>query len=198
MMTNRAAIDRLRAFGMSGLQIQDELRSIDDTFALNVRGRETRKVSRAIEGYDQFTSTLRADAAEMSEYYEVFYCLENTVRDLIVEILKDEFGADWWDKDCVKPHIKGEVRARQKSELDASVTPRSEREIDFTTFGELSQLITDNWTLFAPIFVSRAAVTRVMSELNVLRGPIAHCCKISDFEQERLRLVVRNWLRIVS
>lgn len=198
MTSKKPFVDRLRAFGMSGLQVQDDLTQVEDRFSLELRGREPAKVSREIEGYGQFEAELRRDAVEMSEYYEVFYCLENTIRDLVSGILKEEFGVDWWEQDCVKPNIKNEVNSRRQKELDASFSPRSEREIDFTTFGELSQLITDNWTQFAPIFDSKAAVSRVMNELNVLRGPIAHCCLIDELEKDRLRLVVRNWLRIVS
>ncbi len=113
-------------------------------------------------------------------------------------ILIDEFGADWWGSEAVKINIKDEVGKREKRELDSSFSPRSDRKIDYTTFGELSQLITDNWAQFAPIFDSKSAVSKVMAELNTLRGPIAHCCTITDLEKDRLRLVVRNWMRIVA
>ena len=33
----------------------------------------------------------------MAEHYEIFYCLENIIRELVRERLEEEFGLDWWD-----------------------------------------------------------------------------------------------------
>src|SRR5687767_13044783 len=46
---------------------------------------------------------------------------------------------------------------------------------DFTTFGELGEIIKTNWDLFGSVFSSPKAVERVMANLNTLRGPVAHC-----------------------
>jgi len=78
------------------------------------------------------------------------------------------------------------------------MTRRSDDQIDYTTFGELSVIITSNWDLFGTIFTSRRAVEKVMSSLNLLRGPIAHCCPISEDEVLRLRLAVKDWFRIIG
>lgn len=183
---------------MSGFQARDDLMRIDRLMAPGLLAGAEVKVARKIEGYDQFSAELREDSLEMSEYYEVFYCLENTIRDLVSDILKDEFGLDWWNTSAVKKEFKQEVSRRQKDELDAGVSPRSDREIDYTTFGELGQLITTNWDHFAAVLNSRSGVIKIMRELNVLRGPIAHCCAISDLEKNRLELVVQNWLRLTA
>jgi hypothetical protein len=76
------------------------------------------------------------------------------------------------------------------------MTRRSDDEIDYTTFGELSVIITSNWDLFGTVFSSRRAVEKVMNSLNLLRGPIAHCCPISDDEVLRLQLTVKDWFRM--
>jgi hypothetical protein len=70
--------------------------------------------------------------------------------------------------------------------------------IDYTTFGQLSGIITLNWELFEPILTSRRAVERVMASLNLVRGPIAHCCPIAEDEIERLRLAVKDWFRMLG
>jgi membrane-associated protease RseP (regulator of RpoE activity) len=70
------------------------------------------------------------------------------------------------------------------------MTPRSDEMLDFTTFGELSQIIELNWDLCGSIFASVKAVKRVMSNLNTLRGPIAHCSPLAEDEVVRLRLCV--------
>jgi hypothetical protein len=70
--------------------------------------------------------------------------------------------------------------------------------LDYTNFGELSVIITSNWDLFKTVLTNQRAVTRVMSSLNLLRGPIAHCCPVSEDEIERLRLSVKDWFRMIG
>jgi hypothetical protein len=91
-----------------------------------------------------------------------------------------------------------EVDKRIQKEVDNSVTRRSDNKIDYTTFGELAVIITGNWDIFATIFSSRRAVERVMSSLNLLRGPIAHCCPITEDEVDRLHLTVKDWFRTMA
>jgi hypothetical protein len=90
------------------------------------------------------------------------------------------------------------VKDRIQKEMDSGVTRRSEEHIDFTTFGELSGIITANWALFCTIFTSRKAVEGVMKNLSALRNPIAHCCPLSEDEVDRLRLAVKDWFRMIG
>lgn len=134
----------------------------------------------------------------MSRHYELFYCLENAIRRLIAETLQESVGANWWESGKIPEKIVEETKERIAREVDSGVTRRSDEAIDYTTFGELSVVITSNWDLFGTIFSSRRAVERIMSNLNVLRGPIAHCCPITDDEVIRLRLAVRDWFRMIG
>jgi hypothetical protein len=155
--------------------------------------------NRKLSEYEQFEAALRTEAARMSEFYEVFYCLENSIRKLVADILVDAEGADWWNGDRVDDkRIREPAAVRRKKEIDSGITPRSDHLINYTTFGELSQLITDNWELFDPVFRSRTAVSNVSNQLNLLRGPIAHCNPTDELEQERLNLAVRSWFNIMS
>ena len=78
------------------------------------------------------------------------------------------------------------------------MTPRSSDELDYTTFGELSVIITCNWDIFGGLFTSKKAVEKVMSNLNSLRGPIAHCSPLAEDEVLRLQLTVRDWFRLME
>jgi len=189
----------IRAFGMTGLQIASGMSKIEKDFGVDLGHDPGAAKNRKVAEYNQFEAALRAEAARMSEFYEVFYCLENSIRTLVGNILVEAEGADWWNGERVdKERIRKPAEARRKKEVDSGVTPRSERLIDYTTFGELSQLITDNWELFDPIFQSRTAVSNVSNQLNLLRGPIAHCNPTDALEQERLNLAVRTWFTIMS
>ena len=104
----------------------------------------------------------------------------------------------WWDKGRVPADIVNDVKNNIQREMDSGVTRRSDAPIDYTTFGQLSVMITSNWNLFGIIFQSRRAVEKVMASLNMLRGPIAHCCPLAEDEVLRLRLAVKDWFRIIG
>jgi Swt1-like HEPN len=192
------AVDQgIRAFGMSGYQVSDDLNQIEKQFAI-----ELGHLSKSVDGQTKdairlFESKVQAEATEMANHYKLFYCLEKSIRQLISNILAESAGVNWWETNCVPTHVKDEVKRRRKDELDSGVTPRSDDPIDFTTFGELEVIITNNWKAFEAVFDSQRAVQSVIKRLNVLRGPIAHCCPYSEDEKERLQLTVRDWIRLL-
>lgn len=127
--------DFVRSFGMSGLLICDELRQIEQRFGIELGHVAKTEVGSAVAYYPQFEQSVRLEAANMSENYEVFYCLEQAIRKLIVETLEDSEGADWWNSARIAGDIKGDVASLVKKERDNGVTPRSDNMIDYTTFG---------------------------------------------------------------
>lgn len=158
----------IRAFGMSGLQISLSMSAIERNFGVSLGHDLGANKNRKTAEYEQFESALRAEASRMSEFYEVFYCLENSIRNLVADILLEAEGADWWNGSRIdEKRIREPANIRRKKEIDSGITPRSERLIDYTTFGELSQLITDNWELFDPVFQSKTAVSNVSNQLNL-------------------------------
>lgn len=189
----------VRAFGMTGLQIVTDLQELEKREGLDLGVAPTPSQSRRSSEYEQFEAELRQEAARMSEFYEIFYCLENSIRKLVKDIMVDAEGADWWNCNRVDDQrIRKPALSRHQKEVDSAITPRSEELIDYTTFGELSQLITDNWDIFDPVFSSKKAVSNITNQLNLLRGPIAHCNPTDELEQERLNLAVRSWFKLMS
>ncbi|WP_127748252.1 Swt1 family HEPN domain-containing protein [Parasedimentitalea marina] len=187
------------AFGMSGQQVVSDLRKVEMDTGHELGLSATKENSRKVTEYQQFEADLRMQAARMSEIYEVFFCLENSIRRLVRDAMVEIEGPNWWGSVRVDENrIRKEAEQRRQKEIDSGITPRSEDMIDYTTFGELSQLITDNWDVFDAIFVSKRAVSNVTNQLNLLRGPIAHCNDTDDLEQERLNLAVRSWFKIMS
>ncbi len=135
----------------------------------------------------------------MAPHYEIIYSLETSIRVFVDEILATAEAPDpWWNPKRVPSQIKKDAEGRMKRELDSGMTPRSEKPLGFTTFGELGQIIVQNWDVFDPVFSSKKAVERVMSNLNSLRGPIAHCSPLAEDEIVRLRLSVRDWFRLMG
>lgn len=70
---NSSFLDKIRAFGMTGLQIGDDLAKVEKAHSIELVPTEKNKVTREIEGYEQFSASMRFDASEMAQYYEVFF-----------------------------------------------------------------------------------------------------------------------------
>lgn len=150
------------------------------------------------EFYPQFDHSVRIEAREMSVHYELFYCLEVSIRKLIREKMSAELGGDWWQKADIPEHIRKNVNDNVQREVDSAFTQRAEHEIDYTTFGELGELVRKNWAHLGDIFNSQKAFNRVMNSLNLLRGPIAHCSPLAADEVVRLKLTVADWFRLME
>jgi hypothetical protein len=190
--------DLIRSFGMSGYLITEELRKIEKQFDINLGHVSKSEAISAVAFYPQFEQALRAEAAQMSQHYEVFYCLEQAIRKLIGETMQDGAGSNWWNSGRVPGDIRTAAEALVQKERDNGISQRSDDLLDYTTFGQLSGIITSNWDLFEPTITSKRAVERVMANLNLLRGPIAHCCPIAEDEISRLRLAVKDWFRMLG
>lgn len=181
---------------MTAQLLEEDLDAVEQELALDLGRKRATSTGEAADYYPQIEHAFRAEAKEMAPHYEVFYSLERTIRTLVADSLEASDGAAWWsDPNRVPQKIKDDCESRLKKEEDTGVTVRSEDPLDFSTFGELGQIITSNWDVFGALFKSEKAVTRIMANLNTLRGPIAHCTLLAEDEVVRLRLSVRDWFR---
>lgn len=187
--------DKILIFGMSNALIERELDKVEGKLKIDLqRSIEDEKDE---EYYPQFYNELRVEARRMSKHYELFYCLENSIRRLVAETLEAEYGENWWET-AVPEKIKENVKTSMQREIDSGITLRSENEINFTTFGELGEIVRNKWVNFDAIFSSEKAFTKIMTNLNILRNPIAHCCPLAEDEIVRLQLTVRDWFRLME
>jgi len=194
-MSNTA--NRLRLFALNNLAIEAALQRVEREYDLDIGHRPPVKDKIDETYYPQFEEKIRREAAEMSANYRVFYCLENSIRTLVIDVLQEKHGEDWWE-DKVPEAVKNHVAATRRKEKEFGVSVRSQEAIDYTTFGELSEIIKSNWVDFSEIFQDVKALERVTSTLNVLRGPIAHCKPLAEDEVVRLHLSIRDWFRAMG
>ena len=178
-----------------------ELESIEDQFSVELlrKRSESATIDRIrSDFYEQFDEAIRTQAASMSSHYELFYAFENSIRDLVSQVLQASLGTDWWEE-AAPDEVKQNVQKSIDREKDAAVTARSTEPVDYTTFGELSVIIERNFdSSFGDIFNSRKGVVSILSRLNVLRGPIAHCTPLAEDEVMRLNLSLRDWFRLME
>ncbi|MBX9611662.1 MAG: hypothetical protein K2X51_08565 [Burkholderiales bacterium] len=192
--------DQVKSFGMTNLLIESDLDILESNFSLKLRDQtpndSTNEIARAY--FPQFESSLRQEAADMAKSYELFYCLEKTIRKQISTLLQSTNGDNWWNDQVIPQQIFIDVKKRIQRERESGITPRSLEPLDYTNFGELGEIIKANWSIFASIFNNVKAVEKVMFNLNSLRNPIAHCSQLAEDEQLRLELSLRDWFRLVE
>lgn len=189
-------LGQLKRFATNNLLINAALSEVERDH--NISLFEKKSESDVIDEtyYPQFDERFRAEAAEMAVNFRIFYCLENSIRELISETLEEHFGETWWNE--ISPTIKTAAEGLRQKEIDMGAIPRSSNLLDYTTFGELSTIIEQNKEAFEGRFTSFRAVNKVLWQLNMLRGPIAHCKPLAEDEVLRLHLSLRDWFRAMS
>ena len=196
---NRQSFENIfKLFGISNQLLENDLDRVERELGIDLARTHQKTLEKDQDYYPQIERDIRQDASAMSLQYEVFYSLEKSIRRLIAVTLDAAKPEGWWASGCVPETVKTAAEDRMRKEIDSGVTPRSSEPIDFTTFGELGEIIKSNWDIFGGIFNSPKAVERVMTNLNTLRGPIAHCGILAEDEVVRLRLSVRDWFRLME
>ncbi len=190
-------LDKIKLFSLANSLAELHLDKIEKEYEINL-GRNPKVEIQRKDYYLQFDSEFRKEAKYMAEHYEVFYCLEKSIRRLIMELMVEKYGENWWEE-RVEANIKKNVEDNIKRDEDSGFTIRSEEKIDYTTFGELTQIVTGNWEAFEELFKrGKRSFQRIMTNLNQLRGPIAHCSPFAEDEVVRLELTVKDWFRLME
>ena len=188
----------VRSFAMTNMLLEAELDAVEERYELDLGRKRSSQTKIEADYLDQFSVALRAEARRMSRHYELFYCLEKSIRELITDVFEASGNDNWWEE-LVPEVVQNNVKKAIKREKELAITLRSTDNIDYTNFGELGEIIKSNWNLFGGVaFTEIKAVERVMTNLNSLRNPIAHCSPLAEDEVVRLNLSLRDWFRIVA
>ena len=190
-------LGQLKRFATNNLLIKSALVGVENEYNVSLSDKKTQSELIDETYYPQFDEKFRAEAADMAANFRIFYCLENSIRELISEALEEHHGAEWWSA-AISPAVRTAAEDLQKKEIDMGAVPRSADLLDYTTFGELSTIIEQNKEAFEGRFTSFKAVNRVLWQLNMLRGPIAHCKPLAEDEILRLHLSLRDWFRAMG
>lgn len=190
-----SAEDSVKLFTLNSMLIETDLRSVQKQISEDIGHSETNNESDVANHLTSLPSELKAEAKAMAGHYVSFYCLENYMRQIIEELMNETYQSDWWPKKIPDQLVQSAKKNRENEEK-SGVTPRSEGWLNYLTFGELSEVIKHNWKgCFEQMFSDLNAVQRIMSDLNRLRGPIAHCCLLPEDEIGRLELAVKDLMR---
>lgn len=189
-------LEHLKQFVFNGFLLEDDFAKLEQR-GIAVRSGQTVQSVVPIEEA-AFSPIIRYDASKMAALYVAFFCLENAVRDLISERLLERKGINWWNE-CVPKKIKGDVKSlKTKEEKNKYHAQRSSALIGYTMFGNLAQIIINNWQEFSDLFPDQAWITSRFNDLEMSRNIIMHTGMLPDIEIERIESIVRDWIRQVG
>ena len=137
-------------------------------------------------------------ARQMAAVYTAIAAFENSSRKLISTVLLDQAGQDWWDQKVSAP-IKRKVEGRRTEEAKVKWhTQRGGAPISYTDFGDLGNIIGQNWALFEPYVPSLEWVKSIFDVIERSRNVIMHSGNLELEDVERVGINIRDWVKQVG
>ena len=139
-----------------------------------------------------------SSAKSMSIVYTAIATFENSVRVLIKNILIDGFEEEWWQKG-----VSEKIRKRAESRMDEEKkikwhSQRGDEPLNYTTMGDLGNVINNNWILFEPYFQSPTWASNIFSVIERSRNVIMHSGMLGREDIDRLGINIRDWIKQVG
>lgn len=189
-------LEKLKKMVFNGVLLEDSIDQLEND-GVPVRDKN-KTISRVVIQENDFSPKVVHEGKKMSSVYIAFFCIENSVRDLIQERLSERSGIDWW-KESVPEKIRKSVDSlKKKEEKDKYISPRSSRMLGYTTFGELGQIIVSNWEKFSDIIPDQHWLSSRLADLEKSRNVIMHTGVLPDEEIERIERISNDWVNQVS
>lgn len=139
------------------------------------------------------------DASKMANIYLKIYLFENSIRNLILSVLKGKYGTNWWDK-CVPTDTKKEVQKRiSKENENRWHGKRGADPIFYTEIGDLKSIISKNWADFKGIIKKEQEWVKLkIEEIEFSRNVIAHNNPLSNDDIQRLEVNFKDWFKQIG
>ena len=186
----------IRSFVFNALLVQDSFRALENEGVSVSSANDYIPISSVIER--DFSPKVWSDATKMSSVYTALFCIENTIRNFIVERMSEHHGIDWWEKKVPKKIKDAVVDLKKKEEKNKYHSNRSGNEIGYTMLGNLGQIIIANWDDFSDIVPNQAWLTSRMDDLEMSRNIIMHTGVLPLDEIDRIESIVRDLLRQIE
>ncbi|MGP0072512.1 MAG: Swt1 family HEPN domain-containing protein [Bryobacteraceae bacterium] len=189
--------DQLYAFAFRGLLTEE---------ALDRTGRQTRLTrSSTVEasnaksvGLDLLDDAYVTRAVKMAPAYTAIAAFENSVREFVSKRLLEHAGETWWSE-CVSEKIRSKAESRRDEETKIRWhTPRGDDPINYTEFGDLTSIISQNWDQFEAHLRNQDWVRQIISTLERSRNVIMHSGDLASSDLERIGTVIRDWVKQVG
>ncbi len=139
--------------------------------------------------------SLISDAREMSEYYTLLYVLENTLRNLIRYVFRNE--PNWW-----KSKVNQRIQTDVKNIIDKEKYYENSRadELEYTHLDYLKQIISSNWAVFSSELNEgdKTNFQREVEKFTPSRHAIAHTTKLQGLDATRCRYKFDEIMKMIK
>jgi hypothetical protein len=137
-------------------------------------------------------------ARRMAVVYTAIAAFENSVRDLIKKVLQADFGEDWWNQG-VSEKVRKNAESKMKEEERVRWHQRRGTDpLNYTTLGELENIIRSTWPRLEPHVDSVEWVSSIFDVVERSRNVIMHSGVLEDEDIQRLGVNIRDWIKQVG
>ena len=137
-------------------------------------------------------------AKNMATVYTAIAAFENMVREFIAKVLLENKGESWWE-DCVSEKIRKMADSRKREEEKIRWhTPRGDSNINYTEFGDLISIMSQNFDLFEVHINSIDWARQIIQTLERSRNVIMHSGELGKKDIERIGTNIRDWINQVG
>lgn len=139
------------------------------------------------------------EAKEMAAIFPILYVLENSIRDLIMRVMCDKYGADWWDTQLTSGNAnqvrqKAAGRMSSQEKMHFWHQRRGSHPIDYVDLPDLGILILAKQNDFVPnIIPNREWFLHMMRELEPSRNVVCHMNPLEKGNVDDVKGWARKW-----
>jgi hypothetical protein len=173
--------------------------------ALDSEGRQNRRllniadeeIAKALS-IDVLDDVHVANARATAVVYTAIAAFENSVRALVTKTLMEKYQEEWWEKG-VSNGIRERAQKRLEDEQSAKWhAQRGQDPINYTTFGDLKNMMQNNWDVFEDLIGSLPWASGIFDVIERSRNVIMHSGMLEREDIERLGVNIRDWVKQVG
>jgi hypothetical protein len=173
--------------------------------ALDGQGRQNRRLLNIADeeiakslSIDVLDDILVANAKAIAVVYTAIAAFENSVRALVTKTLMDKYQEEWWGKG-VSNSIRDRAQKRIEDEQSAKWhAQRGHDPINYTTFGDLKNIMQNNWDSFEDLIGSLTWASGIFDVIERSRNVIMHSGMLEREDIDRLGVNIRDWVKQVG
>jgi hypothetical protein len=125
---------------------------------------------------------------EMSDVYLYLYCIENSLRIFITEIMKNQTIN-------LPTKVQDTIHKMKESEKESKYLPvRGDNDLFYCDFIQLGKIIVANWFVFGKYFPNQNEhwLNVMIDELYKIRCLVAHNSFVGEHEKQSLKVYYKN------
>lgn len=143
---------------------------------------------------DMLDEELVDSAKTMATVYTAIAAFENSVRRFVMKTLMENHGENWWEE-CVSEKIRKAAEEKKADEEKIKWhTQRGDSMINYTKFGDLVSIMSQNIDLFEAYIISIDWARQIIQTIERSRNVIMHSGVLGRKDIERIGTNIRDWI----